>query len=131
MPSQSIGSPPWRTEALQAAGRASARAAAVMDLEMSRGLSSLASITSTAPWVGLAGTLLGMNDSFGAVGASKESIMAGIFEGFSRALLPCAFGIAVALAAMWAYQYLLAELRAMELEMKNAILQMLNDLSRL
>jgi biopolymer transport protein ExbB/TolQ len=122
---------PEKTGALKAAKRASARSAAVVHRELKRGLNSLATIASTAPWVGFFGTILGIHNSFGAVNGSKESIMANIFDGLSQAFVPCAFGLIVALVAMWCYKYLLAEVEAFDSEMEGASLQLINDLRRL
>lgn len=118
-----------RAEALRAARRASARAASVTRLEMKRGLTGLATVASNASWLGLFGTLVGIHTSFGAVNGSKESILAYIFQGMSEAFAPCALGLLVALAAMWCYQYLLAEVEALELDMRNASLQLIDGLS--
>jgi biopolymer transport protein ExbB/TolQ len=120
-----------RTEALTAAERASSRSAAVVHGELTRGLNSLVSIASTAPWLGLYGTVLGMNASFPGVNGSKESIMASMFEGLSEAFVPCAFGLMTALAAIWFYKYLLTEVEALDSEMQNASLQLINDLGHL
>ncbi len=122
---------PDRAEALKFARRASARSAAVVHGELKRGLNSLAAIASTAPWVGLFGTILGIHSSFGAVNGSIASIMGYIFDGLSRAFVPCALGMVVALVAMWSYKYLLAKVEAFDAEMENASLQLINDLGRL
>ena len=117
--------------ALGATKQASARSAASLHGELKRGVNSLAAIASTAPFVGLFGTILGIHNSFGCVDASKESIMAGIFDGLSQAFVPCAVGLVVALVAMWGYRYLLAEVEGFDSEMEAASLQLVNSLSRL
>jgi biopolymer transport protein ExbB/TolQ len=122
---------PKKAEALKSAKRASARSAAVVHGELKRGLNSLATIASTAPWVGLFGTAVGIHYSFGGVNGSKESIMAYYFDGLSRAFVPCAIGIVAALVAMWCYKYLLTEVEALDWEMEAASLQLINDLGRL
>jgi biopolymer transport protein ExbB/TolQ len=122
---------PDRAEALKFARRASARSAAVVHGELTRGLSSLATIASTAPWIGLFGTIIGIYNSFGGSAASRESLMAAIAEGLSRAFVPCAFGLVVAVVAMWCYRYLLAKVEVFDSEMEGASLQLINDLGRL
>ena len=119
-----------RRDALDATKRASARASAVVHREMKRGLNSLATIVSTAPLVGLGGTILGINNSFLGVNGSKESIMAAMFERLSEAFIPTAFGLAVALIALWCYKYLRSEVEIFRSEMESASIQLLNDLSR-
>src|SRR5579864_1728631 len=119
-----------RKEAMNGAKRASARAAAIVHGEMKRGLGSLATITSTAPWVGLLGTILGINNSFRGFDGSEKSLMAAIFEGLSQALVPTALGLIVALMAMWCYKYLLTEVEAIDLEMESVSLELINHLAR-
>ena len=63
------------------AQRASARSAAVVHGELTRGLNSLATIASTAPWVGLFGTVLGIYNSFGGtVGSRGDGRFFHVFE---------------------------------------------------
>ena len=107
------------------------RTANLVHLEMRRGLNNLASIASTAPWVGLFGTILGINSSFKGFGSSKESIQAAIFEGLSHAFAPCAAGLIVALVSMWCYKYLVTEVEALDSDMEDATRRLLNDLSRI
>ena len=120
-----------RAEALEAARRASERSAAIVHGKMKRGLWSLATIASTAPWVGLLGTIRGFHDSFGGFDGSEKSLMGAIFDGLSQALVPAAFGVMVALVALWSYRYLVAEVEAFDSEMENASLQLIDQLSRL
>src|SRR5713101_8997669 len=118
-----------KNEALDAAQRASARSAALVHREMKRGLNSLATIASTASWIGLFGTVLGVVNAFPASGADKATIMAVIFERLSQAFAPTAFGLVVVVIAMWCYKYLRAEVDTFDVEMKNAVLQLTNALS--
>ncbi|HXI38461.1 MAG TPA: MotA/TolQ/ExbB proton channel family protein [Bryobacteraceae bacterium] len=120
-----------KTETLKAVKRASAHSAAVVHRDLKQGLHSLAAIASIAPWVGLFGTVLGIRNSFGAVNGSKELIMVAMFERLSGALALCAFGLIVALVAMWVYKYLLTEVETLSSDMENASLQLMNDLGRL
>ena len=108
---------------MESARRASERSAVVVHGNMKRGLWSLATIASTAPWVGVLGTVQGINDSFLGFGGSKESLMAAKFEGLSRALAPTALGVMVALAAMWCYRYLLSEVEAFDSDMESAAIR--------
>jgi biopolymer transport protein ExbB/TolQ len=57
--------------------------------------------------------------------------MAAIFERLSQSLVPAALALVVALAAMWCYKYLLAEVEAFDSEMESASLQLINHLGRL
>jgi biopolymer transport protein ExbB/TolQ len=120
-----------RAEALQVARRASERSAAVVHRKMKRGLWTLATIASTAPWVGLLGTILGVNNSFRGFDGSEDSLIAVIFDGLSQALVAAAFGVMVALVALWSYRYLVAEVEAFDSDMESASIQLINQLSRL
>ena len=110
---------------------ASLRSAAIVHRELKRGVTSLATVVSIAPWLGLFGTLLGFASSFRSINGSKESIMAALFDSLSMAFMPCAFGLIVALITLWFYNYLLTEIEALDSDMDTAVLQLLNDLSRL
>jgi biopolymer transport protein ExbB/TolQ len=57
--------------------------------------------------------------------------MGAIFEGLSQALVPTAFGVMVALVALWSYRYLLSEVEAFDSDMESASIQLINQLSRL
>jgi biopolymer transport protein ExbB/TolQ len=120
-----------RKMALNAALRASASSGAIVHGEMKRGLNSLATIVSLAPWLGLFGMVLGICNSFPALGTEKSTAMAIIFELLSQAFTPCAFGVIVAVVTMWFYKYLLSQLDVLDMEMQNASLQLMNTLSRL
>jgi biopolymer transport protein TolQ len=116
-------------ELIEAVKRACARSAAVVHEEMKQGLNSLATIASTASWVGLFGTLLGMADSFKGVGAEKSAIMAAITQSLSESLMPAAMGLLVAISASWFYKYLSGEMESFDLEMENASLELISHLA--
>ncbi len=73
--------------------------------EWDRGLGLLATLGSTAPFIGLLGTVLGIIQAFGELarnaGAGTEAVMAGI----SEALVATAIGLAVAIPAVIAYNF--------------------------
>jgi biopolymer transport protein ExbB/TolQ len=96
---------------------------------MKRGLNSLATIASIAPWMGLLGTVLGFMHSFPAAGASKETIMAVFFSNASQAFVPTALGLIVALPALCSYKHLSAELESFTVEMEGASHQLRNGLA--
>src|SRR5215472_4212988 len=108
--------------ALQAARRASERTATVVHGEMKRGLDTLAAVVSTAPWIGIIGTLVGIVNSFVGCGAPKSVCMAAVVERLSASIWFTALGLGVALVALWVYKYLLLELERFDSEMENATL---------
>jgi len=91
----------------------------------------LATIASTAPWIGVFGTLLGINNSFQGLGTSYAVAFGAVTKRLSESLAPTALGLIVALAALYFYKYLLAELEAFDQKMESASLQLVNDLGRL
>ena len=118
------------SEILEMVGRASKRSSAVVREEMRAGVYGLATIASLAPWVGLFGTILGMANSFPGYDGPRLSIRPIIFENLSQSLWPTAFGLAVGLMSLWFYRYLTGRLRTFDLEMENASIDLLNQLSR-
>ena len=123
--------PESKTEVLKAAGRASVRSAILVHAEMKRGLDSLATIASTALWIGVFGTLLGINNSFQGLGTSYAAAFTAVTKRLSESLAPTVLGLIVALAALCFYKYLLAVLETFDEEMESASLQLVNDLGRL
>jgi len=75
-------------EALDAAQRASMRATAVVHGQMKRGLDGLATIASTAPWLGIFATVFGIINSFQGFSGQRETIIAVEFGLRSQALVP-------------------------------------------
>jgi biopolymer transport protein ExbB/TolQ len=76
-----------------------------LSIERSRfeeGLTVLATLGSNAPFIGLFGTVLGVIQSFGALGAHRTDA-ADIMVGISEALIATAFGLFVAIPAVVAF----------------------------
>jgi MotA/TolQ/ExbB proton channel family len=119
------------SEILQAVSRASKRSSAVVHEELRVGVYGLATIASLAPWVGLFGTVLGIFNSFRGTTGPRVTIMAAIAGQLSESLWFTAFGLAVGLMSLWFYRYLTEKLRTIDLEMENASLDLLNQLSRI
>jgi biopolymer transport protein ExbB/biopolymer transport protein TolQ len=83
-----------------------------------RGLALLATVGATAPFVGLLGTTMGIVNSFAAMSnAGASSGLAGISAGIAEALIATAFGLLVAIPAVWAYNYFTNKLDFMTAEM--------------
>jgi biopolymer transport protein ExbB len=83
--------------------------------ELSRGLPALATISSSAPFVGLFGTVFGIITAFqqmadpGKGGGGLATVSAGI----SEALLTTAVGLAVAIVSVWLYNFFTTRLEQM------------------
>ena len=66
----------------------------------------LASVGSTAPFIGLFGTVWGVMNSFLAIGATKQTSLAVVAPGIAEALFATALGLVAAIPAVVAYNKL-------------------------
>jgi len=71
--------------------------------KMERGLSYLATVGSTAPFVGLFGTVWGIMTSFQAIAARQDTTLAVVAPGIAEALFATALGLLAAIPAVIAY----------------------------
>lgn len=115
---------------LDAVKRASAHSAAVIHGEMKRGLNSLASIAVTAPLVGVVGTVIVFVSSFRGIGSERSSGLIWFFRALPDSLAPTALGLVVAVLAFCFYRYLSARLENFDIEMKNASLELVDELAK-
>jgi len=88
------------TDGVQRAMRV-ALAQEIEDLE--GGLSFLATVGSTSPYVGLFGTVWGIMNSFRTLGVMKQATIASVAPGISEALVATAMGLFAAIPAVIAY----------------------------
>src|SRR3989454_12636744 len=107
-------------EEIEASKRALERATAIVNAELKRGVSGLATIGSTAPFVGLFGTVLGIIHAFQGISAEKTTGLAAVAGGISEALVTTAFGLFVAIPAVWVYNYFTSKIEAFDVEMDNS-----------
>jgi biopolymer transport protein ExbB len=107
-------------EEIEASKRALERAAAIVHAELKRGVSSLATIGSTAPFVGLFGTVLGIIHAFQGISQEKTTGLAAVAGGISEALVTTAFGLFVAIPAVWVYNYFSSKIEQFDVEMDNS-----------
>jgi biopolymer transport protein TolQ len=115
-------------DVIEAVRRASVRVAALVHQEIKRGLNSLATIASIAPLVGLFGTVREMVNSFKGCGGERSACMAAVADGLSTSFVPAALGLLVAIPAVWCYNYLTSEMEALDMEMQNASVELVNSL---
>lgn len=107
-------------ETIEASKRALERAAAIVHAELKRGVSSLATIGSTAPFVGLFGTVLGIINAFRGIQAQKSTGLAAVAGGIAEALVATAIGLFVAIPAVWMFNYFTTKIEAFDVEMDNS-----------
>src|SRR5512132_3984359 len=107
-------------EEIEASKRALDRAEAIVHAELKRGISSLATIGSTAPFVGLFGTVVGIINAFRGIATEKAAGLGAVAGGISEALVTTAVGLFVAIPAVWMYNYFSNKLEAFDVEMGNS-----------
>jgi biopolymer transport protein ExbB/biopolymer transport protein TolQ len=86
-----------------------------------RGLGVLATVGSTAPFVGLLGTTMGVVNAFVGMADMGTGGLSAISAGIAEALITTAFGLLVAIPAVWFYNYFTnrVELVSMEIDYGN------------
>jgi biopolymer transport protein ExbB/biopolymer transport protein TolQ len=107
-------------EEIEASKRALDRSEAIVHAELKRGISSLATIGSTAPFVGLFGTVVGIINAFKGIATEKSAGLGAVAAGISEALVTTAVGLFVAVPAVWMYNYFSGKLEAFDVEMGNS-----------
>ena len=90
---------------MEASKRALERAIAVKTAELKRGLSGLATVGSTAPFVGLFGTVVGIITVFATMSTKGAGGIAAVAGGIGEALVTTAFGLLVAIPAVMVFNF--------------------------
>ncbi|MFW6051232.1 MAG: MotA/TolQ/ExbB proton channel family protein [Myxococcota bacterium] len=98
--------------------RALKRATASEMTELETLLPVLATTGSTAPFIGLFGTVWGIMQSFIAIHGQKNATLDVVAPGIAEALIATALGLAAAIPAVMAYNYFVRRLRVLEAEME-------------
>ena len=107
-------------EEIEASKRALERAEAIVHAELKRGMSTLATIGSSAPFVGLFGTVVGIINAFKGISTEKSTGLGAVAGGISEALVTTAVGLFVAIPAVWAFNYFTGRIEAFDVEMGNS-----------
>ncbi len=107
-------------DVIEASKRALQRAVAVKMAEFKKGLSGLATIGSTAPFVGLFGTVIGIINAFQGMKEAEGAGIGAVAGGISEALIETAFGLLVAVPAVWMFNYFTSKVEAYNVEMENS-----------
>lgn len=85
--------------------------------DMKRGNGILATVGATAPFVGLLGTTVGIVNAFQGMAVSGSGGISAISAGVSEALIATAFGLLVAIPAVWGYNYFQVKIENLAAEM--------------
>jgi len=97
--------------------RAVERQMLILLSELKRGLGVLATVGATAPFVGLLGTVMGIVNAFTGMAMSGSGGLAAISAGIAEALITTAFGLIVAIPAVWLYNYFQTKIENLTVEM--------------
>ena len=103
---------------INSAERAVERQMLIITAELKRGLGILATTGATAPFVGLLGTVMGIVNAFTGMAASGGGgSLASVSAGIAEALITTAFGLIVAIPAVWLYNYFTTKIDFLSVEM--------------
>ena len=95
-----------------------------------RGLGVLATIGATAPFVGLLGTTMGVVNAFTGMASAGSGGLAAISAGIAEALITTAFGLLVAIPAVWLYNYYINRIDYVSMEITYATKEFMDFLLR-
>ena len=109
-----------RDDVLDTVRRSIQRASALTANDLKKGVSTLATIGSTAPFVGLLGTVVGVINAFVGIASTGSGGIGAVSAGIAEALVETALGLFVAIPAVWFYNYLTGRLEYFNVEMDNS-----------
>jgi len=113
---------------INSAERAVERNMMIILSELKRGLAVLATVGATAPFVGLLGTTMGIVNAFTGMAQSGAGGMGAISAGVAEALITTAFGLLVAIPAVWAFNYFTTKIDNLSVEMTYTSKEMIDYL---
>ena len=109
-----------REEVLDTVRRSIQRASALTGNDLRKGVSALATIGATAPFVGLLGTVVGVINAFVGIASTGSGGIGAVSAGIAEALVETALGLVVAIPAVWFYNYLTGRIEYFNVEMDNS-----------
>jgi len=109
-----------RDDVLDTVRRSIQRATALTASDLKKGVSTLATIGSTAPFVGLLGTVVGVINAFTGIASTGSGGIGAVSAGIAEALVETALGLFVAIPAVWFYNFLTARIEYFNVEMDNS-----------
>jgi biopolymer transport protein ExbB/biopolymer transport protein TolQ len=109
-----------REDLVDSVRRSIQRATALTQSDLKKGVNSLATIGTTAPFVGLLGTVVGVINAFVGIAATGSGGIGAVSAGIAEALVETALGLIVAIPAVWFYNYLTGRLDYFNVEMDNS-----------
>ena len=116
--------------AIESVARALERQAAREVQTFKRGLGVLATVGSTAPFIGLLGTTMGIVNSFQQMAAAGSGGLGTVSAGISEALITTAFGLLVAIPAVMAFNFLQGWVDARSVDLSESSNEFLDVVTR-
>jgi biopolymer transport protein TolQ len=113
-------------KSIAAVERSLIRATRIEGARLSRFVPFLATTAAATPFIGLFGTVWGIMDAFGTIGATGTTSITAVAPGISEALINTAAGLFAAIPALLAYNHFVARLRQARGEMEDFTLEFLN-----
>jgi biopolymer transport protein ExbB/TolQ len=117
-------------EQIETAQRGCERTATIFTQDLKRGLSVLATIATSAPFIGLFGTIAGIINAFRGMALTGSGGIGAVASGIAEALVTTAFGIGVAIIALWCYNVLNSKIEIYQAEMDNTTSQIVDFFMR-
>jgi biopolymer transport protein TolQ len=111
---------------LDSVERSLIRASRIEAARLSRFVPFLATCAAATPFIGLFGTVWGIMEAFGDIGATGSTSITAVAPGISEALINTAAGLFAAIPAMLAYNHFVQKLRSARGEMEDFTLEFLN-----
>lgn len=113
-------------KSLESVERSLIRAARIESARLSRFVPFLATCAAATPFIGLFGTVWGIMEAFGNIGATGSTSITAVAPGISEALINTAAGLFAAIPALLAYNHFVQRLRQAKGEMEDFTLEFLN-----
>lgn len=113
-------------DVVESGKRALDREALLVVTDMRKGLGTLATISTTAPFIGLFGTVIGIINAFRGMAVSGSGGLGAVSAGIAEALFTTAFGLFVAVPAVWLYNHFLNRIERFQVEMSSSASQLVD-----
>jgi biopolymer transport protein TolQ len=110
--------------------RSLAKAAETELTRLEKALPFLATTGSTAPFIGLFGTVWGIMNAFRGIGLAGSASLISVAPGISEALVATAAGLAAAIPAVVGYNYFIQKIRVLDNDMRTFTAEFLNIIER-
>jgi len=129
--SEASQDPEYERTGMDNVTRSLQQAVAAERAKLERGVNFLATTGSSAPFIGLFGTVWGIMEAFRRIGVTKSASLAVVAPGIAEALIATAAGLAAAIPAVIFYNYFLGRINSISTEMDNFASELINIIERI